>query len=65
MEKLYTIDEAAKIIRRDEETVKRYIRLGKLRATKLTAKTILVPESALQEFIDSHMTVCEVIQYGA
>ena len=65
METMYTIDQVADILSVDKETVKRYIRLGKLKASKISSKVILTPESALQEFIDSHMTVCEVMNYEA
>lgn len=53
--KLYTIEEVAEILIVCTETVKRYIREGKLRAVKLSNKVIRIPEVALNDFIESHM----------
>jgi len=50
MERLLTVNEAAKILRLNSETVARYIREGKISAVKL-GRVWRVEEKDLEEFI--------------
>lgn len=52
MERIYSIEEAAKILQVTEETVRRYARTGKVRAAKL-GKQYRITESDLKAFLDA------------
>jgi len=51
---LLTIEEAAQYLRVCPETVKRYIRKGDLRATKLSPQVLRIRRDDLDKFIESH-----------
>lgn len=51
MERIYSIEEAAKILQVTEETVRRYARSGKLKAAKM-GKFYRITESDLKAFLD-------------
>lgn len=48
-EKAYTVSEVAEILQRRYETIRLYIKQGKLQAEK-TSRYYLIKESALKEF---------------
>lgn len=51
-QRFYTTDEVAKLLRVDPESVRRYVRSGKLRAVKLGGKFIRIDRSDLDRFIE-------------
>lgn len=51
---LLTIEEAAQYLRVCPETVKRYIKKGDLRATKLSSQVLRIRQDDLDKFIESH-----------
>jgi len=48
----YTTEEVANILRVDPESVRRYVRSGKLKAIRLGGKFIRIEKNNLQSFID-------------
>lgn len=63
-ERFYTVSEVSRILRTNIKTVYRWIELGILRAVRVeegcgnhVKPHIVVPESALKEFIENHMTI--------
>ena len=52
MEKYYTVQEVCEILHKSDRTVYAYIKGGQLRAKKVSRKSILIPESALNELIN-------------
>jgi len=63
-EPFYTVSETAKILRASVKTVYRWIELMHLRAIKVeegygnqSKPHIVVPESAIKEFIENHITI--------
>lgn len=56
MEKLYTLDEVAEILGTVTETIRRYVRAGKLKASKL-GKSWRVSESSLKEFLQKNQNI--------
>ncbi len=55
-QRFYTTEEVAKILRVDPESVRRYVRSGKLRAIKLGGKFIRIDEADLERFIETMKT---------
>jgi len=55
MEKLFTLKETAKILRVSERTIMRYLKSGKLKASKLGQWRI--KESDLNKFLEKHSNV--------
>lgn len=55
-QRFYTTDEVAAILKVDPESVRRYVRSGKLRAVKLGGKFIRVDRADLDRFIESMKT---------
>jgi excisionase family DNA binding protein len=55
-QRFYTTDEVARLLRVDPESVRRYVRSGKLRAVKLGGKFIRIDKSDLDRFIDQLKT---------
>ncbi|MBM3701166.1 MAG: helix-turn-helix domain-containing protein [Actinobacteria bacterium] len=55
-QRFYTTDEVAKLLRVDPESVRRYVRSGKLRALKLGGKFIRIDRADLDRFIDQLKT---------
>ena len=55
MEKLLTLKETAKILRVSERTIMRYLKSGKLKASKLGQWRI--KESDLNKFLEKHSNV--------
>lgn len=53
MERYYTIDETADVVRGSHWTVRQWIRLGKLRSVKPAGGKRLIAESDLKSFLDS------------
>lgn len=53
MENLYSTAEISKYLKVAEITVRRYIRAGKLKSTKI-GKAHRISESALREFLEAH-----------
>ena len=52
MEKLYTLLEAREYLKVSDSTIRRYIRIGKIKAQKL-GRQYRFTETAIQEFMDS------------
>ena len=52
-QRFYTTEDVAKLLQVDPETVRRYVRQGKLRAVKLGGKFIRVDKADLDIFIES------------
>ena len=55
-QRFYTTDEVANLLKVDPESVRRYVRSGKLRAVKLGGKFIRIDKADLNNFIDSLKT---------
>ena len=55
MEKLFTLKETAKILRVSERTIMRYLKSGKLKASKLGQWRI--KESDLEKFLKENLNV--------
>jgi excisionase family DNA binding protein len=55
-QRFYTTDEVAKLLRVDPESVRRYVRSGKLRAAKLGGKFIRIDSVDLDKFIEQLKT---------
>ena len=55
-QRFYTTDEIANILQVDPESVRRYVRSGKLKAVKLGGKFIRIEKADLQNFIESLKT---------
>lgn len=53
----YTVEQVAKILQITPETIRRYVRNGKLKAIKLGGKFIRVGKKDLDDFIVSMQTV--------
>lgn len=62
IEKLFTIEEVAKILRVHTRTVTRYIEAGKLKASKIGVWRI--KESDLNSFLDKTSNLKENKKYG-
>ena len=54
MEKLYTVDELCELLHQKKSTMWRWIREGKMQASKI-GKSYFVKESDLQKMIDDNM----------
>lgn len=52
MDKIYSVKETAQILSLNEETLRRYIKAGKIRASKI-GKVWRIQESDLKTFLDS------------
>ncbi len=52
-QRFYTTDEVASLLKVDPESVRRYVRSGKLRAVKLSGKFIRIDKADLDNFIES------------
>lgn len=55
-QRFYTAEEVAKLLQVDPESVRRYVRSGKLRAVKLGGKFIRIEKNDLNKFIESLKT---------
>ncbi len=55
-QRFYTTDEVASILKVDPESIRRYVRSGKLKAVKLGGKFIRIEKIDLQNFINSSKT---------
>lgn len=55
-QRLYTTDEVAELLKVDPESVRRYVRSGKLKAVKLSGKFIRIDRIDLDNFINSLKT---------
>lgn len=55
-QRFYTTDEVAKLLQVDPESVRRYVRSGKLRAIKLGGKFIRIDKTDLDKFIEQLKT---------
>lgn len=55
-QRFYTTDEVAKILKVDPESIRRYVRSGKLKAVKLGGKLIRIEKADLHSFIESSKT---------
>lgn len=54
MDNIYSVDETAKILQVSEESIRRYIKSGSLRASKL-GKAYRIQEKDLQAFLESRI----------
>lgn len=54
MDNIYSVDETAKILQVSEESIRRYIKSGSLRAAKL-GKAYRIQEKDLQAFLESRI----------
>lgn len=55
-QRFYTTDEVAKLLKVDPESIRRYVRSGKLKAVKLGGKFIRIDRADLNNFINSLKT---------
>ena len=55
-QRLYTSDEVASLLQVDPESVRRYVRSGKLKAVKLGGKFIRIDKADLNNFLESLKT---------
>lgn len=55
-QRFYTTDEVASLLKVDPESVRRYVRSGKLKAVKLGGKFIRIDRADLNNFINSLKT---------
>ena len=55
-QRFYTTDEVAKLLQVDPESVRRYVRSGKLKAVKLGGKFIRIDKADLDSFIEQLKT---------
>lgn len=58
MDNIYSVDETAKILQVSEESIRRYIKSGSLRAAKL-GKAYRIQEKDLQAFLESRIKEVE------
>ena len=56
IERMYTVQETAEVLRKSPKTVRRYIREGLLCARKSGLKSVVIPESALNSFMKFELT---------
>lgn len=61
---MLTVNEAAKEVGKDPETVRRWIRTGKLRATKIGTQHV-IEEDDLDPFLEDEIEVPESWRYFA
>ena len=54
--KFYTAEEIARLLRISTETVRRYVRTGKLKAVKLGGKFIRIDHKDFEDFIEKLKT---------
>ncbi len=54
--KFYTAEEMAKLLQVQPETIRRYVRTGKLRAVKLGGKFIRIDHTDFEDFIEKLKT---------
>ena len=54
IKQLYTPQEAAELLHVSRRTVYSYIKDGKLEASKLNAKRILIPEESINHLLEAH-----------
>lgn len=57
---LYKIEEVAELLRVDDKTVKRYIRLGKMKVVRLSHQTVRIPRAEI-EYLLKDSTIKEKI----
>jgi excisionase family DNA binding protein len=53
MEKIYTYDEVAQILRLTKQSIRKMCRSGKLKKTVLSPKIVRIKESDLQKYLDN------------
>lgn len=58
MDNIYSVSETAKILQVSEESIRRYIKSGSLRASKL-GKAYRIQEKDLQAFLESRIKEVE------
>ncbi len=52
IERMYNIKETAKILHKHPKTVRRYVKDGSLHALRSGVRSIVIPESALNKFMN-------------
>lgn len=60
-QRFYTTKEVAKLLQVDPESVRRYVRSGKLRAVKLGGKFIRIEKNDLNQFIEELKTISSAV----
>jgi excisionase family DNA binding protein len=52
---LLTVPEAARVLRIGEETMRKYLRAGKVQAARRVGRRWLIPDSALAALVDTDL----------
>jgi len=56
IERMYTIQETAEVLRKSVKTVRRYVRDGLICARKSGVRSVVIPESSLNKFMKVELT---------